>query len=155
MQAQQPDTTERRRSFAVNLALVPAGYCVAVITASFVSHTAMLAREWMRMGLAAEGALGQILSGYLLAAAIVFITAWPGFLVTIALLAWSRVTWPPFFAIMGAVTAVSAVPVLVGLTGAYSLFRELLPETPSIFLGGLAGGFAYGVFARRYGLFSR
>ncbi|SHM91120.1 hypothetical protein [Roseibium suaedae] len=150
MQERLPDGMEmRKRSWLAGLALVFAGYCLAVIAATFVCFTVFQTVALARDLMAGGEPFYFDLEGYFLGAVITFGTAWPGFLLSIGTSAAFKIRSLLYFAITGVGTAMLAVPFLVTVSGANSLYDELLLSSPAVYLGGFAGGILYGLFARR------
>ncbi|WP_153771381.1 hypothetical protein [Labrenzia sp. CE80] len=80
-------------------------------------------------------------------------TAWPGFTLTLLIGACTGFDRLAYFLLAGVATAFFAV-VLCGMFGAGREFMtNLLFENFFVYAGGAAGGLAYGLFARKLGVF--
>ncbi|MFZ2102504.1 MAG: hypothetical protein WAU86_18265 [Oricola sp.] len=144
------------RALLHNLALALAGYVLAVFVATAFC---LLVLFGLDVGFSPTEFGSRMTKEFLWVFAIaLFITAttaWPGFVATLAVARWRDWGTALYFSLSGVATAVLAVLIFAAYRNDFVLAKGLLFNTPIIYLGGLAGGFAYALLARRFRIFTR
>ena len=128
------------------------GYAVAVLVAAFVC-TLVEALTCDFRGLDVQPGLAYYAGGFVFASFLIVITAWPGFIVTLAVAVWQGYRSVVYFLVCGLATTILAPFVLAAFTADSGAF-DVLVNDPGYLFGGAAGGLAYGLFARRFGIFA-
>ncbi|GAB4355243.1 MAG: hypothetical protein Kow0026_14350 [Oricola sp.] len=141
------------RAILHNLVLAFAGYALAVFVATCVCVALMVVSD------VASSGFGQrpnfivgipVVFGFGLA--ITACTAWPGFIATLAVSRWRGCRGAAYFGLCGAATAIVAVMLFAAYLHDPTFATGLLAR-PMIYLAGLAGGFSFWLYDRRFCVF--
>lgn len=137
-------------------AMVLAGYVLVVLVAAFFCLLVIFATDAISGPLTGRrNFFPDFLFAYVIGLELTGMTAWPGYLATLAVSRWRGHGSTAYFAICGVATGILAVLLFAMLAPGTGFAREYLMETPAVYIGGMAGGFAYALFARRFRVFSR
>ncbi|WP_417680793.1 hypothetical protein [Roseibium sp.] len=144
------------------------GYVIAVLIAAAVAVVPIALKEALSSpGMAAEqgGFLPYFFSlyflGTIIAAMLMAISAWPGFVIALIVGVRRGYRSPKYFSGCGLAAAFLGALVFRGVPpdawgpGSAWFGTSYLIDILGACLGGAAGGFAYGLFARRYQVFLR
>jgi hypothetical protein len=139
-----------------NTLLAVAGYGVAVIIAAFFCLLVIFPPD---QALSGDGIsrreVADFLNTLMVGVSITASTAWPGFIATLAVARRRGYRSKVYFAACGVATAVLAVLLFGAFMGDGAFVVSFLSTTPAIYVGGLAGGLAYGLPSRRFRIFER
>ncbi|MBD1546945.1 hypothetical protein [Roseibium aggregatum] len=132
------------------------GYVVTVFVSAFVCSVAVITEDYLPGHIQIDEGFDIKLSGllFLMTAVLIAISSWPGFIMSVAVARWRGYSSLSYFTICGVGAALLAVAGLVAAPAGRLIGLDLFQE-PAIYLGGIAGGFAYGLFVRRYRVFLR
>ena len=137
------------------LAMVLAGYVLAVLVAAFFCLLVIFTADVISGPLRGRSnLLYDFLTAYAVGLELTGMTAWPGYLATLAVSRWWGHRSAAYFSVCGVATSILAVLLFAMLAPGTGFAREFLIETPAVYIGGLAGGFAFALFARRFRVFA-